>query len=416
MQLYTSAYRSPGGTEKTNELKRLFAAVKARTPAVTPCPSKDPFPADGRVRAVYYGGERSGGRQSRVFAYLGFPENASAARPVPAVVAVAGGGCHAWAEWVRYWVDHGYAAISPDGFGQHYVGPDRAYAATDPACWAVDPLSHVPMAGFTDREKPLQEQWFYHYIADMLLANSLLRADPRVDENRVGLTGISWGGVGAGTAVCYDDRFAFAAPVYGGGFLDRSGSPWAEGFGGPGVSDVWDAALLLPEVRTPVMWFNGDNDPFFSADCTTASAAASPNGAATLVFDLIHGMDQGTVLPELLRFANERTGMGAGNVHITDFDFNAEAASARFTLPGDGAAPELGIYYRFSPLDYEGPKRKDCPDLIEPWKYAKGDVCGGAGRVRIPAGTKLFYLAVSCTTPNGGPDAPIRATTGVFAL
>ena len=222
--------------------------------------------------------------------------------------------------------------------------------------------------------------------------------------------------MGTGAAICYDDRFAFAAPVYGGGFLDRSKSPWAEGFGGPGVSDVWDAALLLPEVTMPVTWFNGDNDPFFSADCTTASAAASPNGAATLVFDLIHGMDQGTVLPELLRFANEQTGMGTGNVHITDFDFTAKEAAVRFSLPEDGGLPEVGIFYRFSPLAYKGPDKKDCPDLIEPWKYARGEVSGNGGRVNIPAGTKFFYLAVFCTPKGGDTDEPIRATTGVFEL
>ena len=116
----------------------------------------------------------------------------------------------------------------------------------------MDPASHLPIDCFASRDLPLKEQWFYYFISDIILANSLLRADERVDADRIGLTGISWGGLGVSTALCYDDRFAFAAPVYGGGFMQASTSPWGK-FGGPGVDDIWDAQTLLPEVRMPVM-------------------------------------------------------------------------------------------------------------------------------------------------------------------
>ena len=411
--VYVSEFGSPGGNAKTDELKRLFAAVREHVPAVTPCPEKDPYPDDDRIRAVWYEGEECCGRKTRVFAYLGFPKGASAGEKVPAVVTVHGGGCHAWAPWVRYWVDRGYAAISPDCFGQIYAGKDSPYE-TDIACWAVDPDSHLPMDGLTTRGKPFREQWYYYCIADIILANNLLRADARVDAFRIGLTGISWGGVATGTAIGYDDRFAFAVPVYGCGFAELTKSPWGAGFGGEGVTDVWDAKLLLPEVKIPLLWVNGDNDPFFSADATTASAAASPNGAATLVHDFIHGMDQGIDLPEILRFADEHTGRGAGNIKITSVSFDAAEASVAFTLPPDIRAPELYVWYKRTPIEYEGPKHKDCPDLAEPWQPAPGVVHGSGGTVRFPEGTRLFYLQVRGMA-EGLPDGQfLQATSGVF--
>ena len=404
---YASDFVSPGGNEKTQELKALFGAVKNRVPAVTPCPEKDPYPEDGRIRAIWYEGEECGGRTTRVFAYIGFPENASAENKVPAMVTVHGGGCHAWAEWVRYWVDRGYAAVSMDGFAQTYTGPAGTYDH-EPEHWTVDPASHLPMDNFTTRDKPFREQWFYYFISDIILANSVMRADERVDPNRVGLTGISWGGFASSVAVCYDDRFAFAAPMYGSGFQDISGTPWGEVFRGEGVSDVWDAKLLLPEVQTPVTWFTGDNDPYFSAESAAASAAAAPNGAVTLLPEYPHGMM--IDLPELLRFANENAGMGEGNIRIDRVSFDAETAVVSFTLPKDVKNAELRVYYRSSPLEYEAGELKAL------WQNAKGIVLGQSGTVRIPAESTMFYFAVIGKTGGLFSRETVRATTGIYTV
>lgn len=53
------------------------------------------------IKALLYEGLPKGGTPTRIFAYMGVPESASPANPVPAVVLVHGGGGHAFAEWVR---------------------------------------------------------------------------------------------------------------------------------------------------------------------------------------------------------------------------------------------------------------------------------------------------------------------------
>ena len=404
-EIYPSAYVSPGGNEKTDELKALYAAVKTHVPAVTPCPEKDPYPEDERIRAIWFEGEECGGAPARVFAYIGFPANASAASPVPGMVLVHGGGCHAWAEWVQYWVDNGYAAISMDGFAQVWSGPDHAYDH-EPTHWTVDPASHLPMDNFTTADKPFKEQWFYYFIADILLSNSILRADERVNADKIGITGISWGGFASSVAVCYDDRFAFAAPVYGSGFQDVSQTPHGQVFRGAGVSDVWDAKNLLGEVQMPVNWFNSDHDEFFSADSAAASAAAAPNGAVTFIPNFLHGMliDQ----PEILRFANEQSGLGAGNVHIDELSFDGDRAVVSFTLPEDAKCAAAYVYYRSGPLEYEDSQLK------EAWQVKKGVVLGNCANVRIPDGAQLFYILIESRTGSLFDRKPIYASTGIF--
>ena len=293
---YVSPHRCPGGNEKTEELKALFEGVKAMRPRVRFCPERDPFPEDPRVKALRFSGLPHEGRENTVFAYIGFPENASADAPVPGMVLVHGGGGHAYAEWVQYWADHGYGAISFDGFGQTYTGPDHTYEhALD--LWKPDPASHLPMDGFASVGKPFMEQGFTYYMADVLLAHHVLRADERVKKDMIGLTGISWGGIAAAIAVCYDDRFAFAAPVYGCGFMRVSQTAWGAPFRGYDVATVWDAGLLLDTVAVPVRFYNSDRDPFFDVNATTASAAAVPNGSLTLLPGFTHGQIEGSTIP-----------------------------------------------------------------------------------------------------------------------
>ncbi|MBQ7637517.1 MAG: dienelactone hydrolase family protein [Clostridia bacterium] len=406
--LYVSEHVSPGGNAKTDELKALYASVLQRVPRVTPCPEKDPYPSDGRISALYYEGEQCLGKSARVFAYIGFPEGASEENPVPGMVLVHGGGGHAGADWVQYWADHGYAAISMDGFGQGYTGQNNTYELSSDY-WQIDPESHLPMDNFASKNEPLNEQWFYYYIADILLANSILRADSRVNAEKIGLTGISWGGFASSFAACCDNRFAFAAPVYGSGFQDVSKTVWGEVFRGDGVTNVWDAKNLLPETNMPIMWFTGDNDPFFSAESATASAAAAPNGALTLVPFYPHGYLQGIELPEILRFANEQNGIGFGNIKIDELSFTGGRAVLSFTLPEDVKHPSVWVYYRFSPLEYED------GELKEEWQSKKGSVLGTNACVKVPEGAEMVYFAVVGKAGNLCDRYEVRATTGIYS-
>lgn len=124
------------------------------------------------------------------------------------------------------------------------------------------------MGGLDQIDQPIKDQWTYHAVADVILANSLIRSFPEVDPDRVGITGISWGGYLTCIAASLDDRFKFAVPVYGCGFLgDHSG--WTGRFERMGQKKsrrwykLWDPSAYFPMAKIPFLWVTGSNDKFY---------------------------------------------------------------------------------------------------------------------------------------------------------
>ncbi|NLM79158.1 MAG: prolyl oligopeptidase family serine peptidase [Ruminococcaceae bacterium] len=230
-------------------------------PATWPCTHLHEEGLDG----LFFAGEPYQGRPTRVFAWLGLPQGASAGQRVPGVVLIHGGGGTAFARWVRWWNARGYAAIAMDTCGAMPF-PDTGIVGS--ADWPRHSYSGPPgWGGFNQMDQPLQDQWAYHAAAAVVKAHSLLSAQPEVDPDRIGVTGISWGGFLTCLTAGIDSRFRCAAPVYGCGFVSET-SIWTENgsFSGITASQFrdwqthWDPAAVLPQAKMPMLWLNGSND------------------------------------------------------------------------------------------------------------------------------------------------------------
>ena len=106
--------------------------------------------------------------------------------------------------------------------------------------------------------------------ADVILAHSLLRAMPEVDPDRIGITGISWGGYLTCIVSGLDNRFKFAVPVYGCGFLGEN-SAWVPEFKRLGPKGdrwlaMWDPSHYLKNGKMPKLWVTGTNDFAYPMD------------------------------------------------------------------------------------------------------------------------------------------------------
>ena len=91
------------------EEQRLVPALGNLTAATAPFPAEG-FAKDGVVEAIYFEGLPWNGRPTRVFAWLGLPQDRSG--KVPAIVLGHIGAGTAFREWVEKWTKRGYAAIS----------------------------------------------------------------------------------------------------------------------------------------------------------------------------------------------------------------------------------------------------------------------------------------------------------------
>ena len=226
---------------------------------------------EGDVQALLYAGEKYRGKPTRVFAYYASPRTLGQAvkGKVPGIVLVHGGGGTAFANWAQLWAKRGYAAIAMDlagcGEGRKRLpdgGPGQSHAEK-----------------FSTIDEPLENQWSYHAVANVIRGHSLLRSFAGVDGDRVALTGISWGGYLTCIVAGVDDRFAMAMPVYGCGFL-RENSVWKVGEFGKmtaAQSDkwhrLWDPSRYIGSAKMPVMFLNGTNDFAYPMDSYAKTCA-----------------------------------------------------------------------------------------------------------------------------------------------
>lgn len=287
-------------------------------------------PFNGEVRPIWIEGVPFRGRQTRCFAFFGIPAQASPSNPVPGIVLVHGGLGTAYSEWVRQWVRRGYAAVAVDTCG---AVPIRGEGVHD---WLRSPYGG-PDSGtkLAAVDEPLSDQWAYHAVAAVVRSHSFLRVQPGVAADRIGVTGISWGGVLTCIVAALDTRFAYAVPVYGCGFNAESGGLVAGKPASAKWAALWDPAVYLPFARCPMLWVDGTNDFAFSLDRVRRSAACAKGEQAFSVhLRMPHGQVEGAAPREILAFADHFARGGPALVRITEARCAAGSVSVRFAANG----------------------------------------------------------------------------------
>jgi dienelactone hydrolase len=283
-----------------------WARVPWNLSALSDPPKTYPAPEfhENGVRALFFDGVPWHGKPTRVFAWYGVPTHSKSVR-LPAVVLVHGGDGTAFADWVRLWNSRGYAAIAIDTCGSVPIPAGNN-------TWQRSPVGGPPCweESFDQIDWPEKDQWPYQAVADIILANSLLRSLPEIDPNRIGITGISWGGYLTTLAASIDRRFRFAAPVYGCGFLGED-SYWIPQFR---LMDairahkwlhLWDPSVYLKKAKMPFLWVDGTNDSFYPLDSLRKSYLL-PRVPRTLCIRvrMPHSHDEGERPEEIYAFAD----------------------------------------------------------------------------------------------------------------
>ncbi len=256
------------------------------------------------VQAYFLQSVDYNGAPTYVFAFVGIPATATEGNPVPGVVLVHGGGGTAFYDWVKMWNDRGYAAIAIDTEGRIPVSNASLGSSSNLSFESIK--HHGPSnTDYSDYAKPANEQFLYHAIAGTIVANSFLSSFDQVDSSKTGLTGISWGGVIATNAAAYDDRFAFAVPVYGAVAMTGTSGMFGTLYDTyPRCSFLWDDVEMLRNCRTPMLFVNWEGDPFFTVDATEKCANTAINGRMILIPELNHGHIQGATVQEIFTFAD----------------------------------------------------------------------------------------------------------------
>ena len=348
------------------------------TPSTRPAPN---YGADD-LEALFIDGFRWSGGETRLFAYVGMPERTSD-EPVPGMVLVHGGGGQAFAEWVRIWTARGYAAIAIDWYGGVPNGGEKVEDRLHE--WRLP-----PMPGFHLSLEAIEEQWAWHATSGVIRAHSLLRSWPGVDPNRIGLTGISWGGYLTSFVSGLDPRFSFAAPVYGCGCLGE-GSAWVPDFERIGKEkadrwlELWDPTQYVGNADLPMLWVSGTNDFAYTPHMlsTTARLNRGENRYCIRV-RMPHGHVHGWSVEEIGVFADARLKRGEDIVRIAEWDAAKPGAEASATYESP-----VGIVRAEMNYTCDAGKWQD-----REWKTdeARLDTESRCARAVVPEGATAWYM------------------------
>ena len=311
------------------------------------------------LRSFFYEGVDYKGNPTKVFAYYGAPKGKAPDDGWPAVVCAHGGGGTAYPEWVRFWNNKGYAAIAMDLEGHLPGGKSHQVEGDFPTGVGHPHSGPSRIDWFGDRELPDNEQWFYHAVADVIRANSLLRSFSDINSEKIGLTGISWGGTVASAVAGVDSRFAFAIPVYGGGFIHQSDNEGlAQWFPPKNMTEAqfsdyrakWDPSAHLPHAKMPMLWVTSVADPVFQIDIFAQSVQAAGGDSRLCMRPwMIHGHGNGwNDAPEIGQFADSIVKGGPPLPKLHRPETKPDTRIVHTKYEGNGKFTEAWIYYTTS--------------------------------------------------------------------
>ncbi len=374
-------------------LKELLDSTIYQPPKVYWEPTKD----QGEIRALFYETLSYKDKPTRAFAYLGIPKSD---HPVPAMVLVHGGGGKAFHEWVKIWNDRGYAAISmsleghmPDSSGQgkhdhEFSGPSR-------------------VGRFDDVDKPLEEQWMYHAVSDIMIGYSLLESLPEIDANRIGITGISWGGILSSLVSGIDTRLKCAMPVYGAGYLYESKGHFGDhGDRSPEFIELkkfWDPARQFSSGSVPTLWVNGDSDAHFSLNSTSHSFEVTGDHAfMTIHPSMKHGHPPGwkpDQVPEIYAFADHI--LKGKTPSLGRIIRQPDKRHMRLVYDSEVPIREATVYYLNEELAYRKSDPESSRALPGPWLSMNATVNASKNQVKAKLPEEVVTYYVNLTDERG---------------
>lgn len=351
------------------------------------------------IKAVTYDGAKLNGKKTKVFAYMGYPKDISGR--IGAVVLVHGGGGVAYLPWVKMWNDSGYAAIAMSVTGDF---PKVRNAGDDGSSFSEEKWHHGLYGDFAEQgycdapdndrmrnsDAPINEQWMYHAVSQVIIANNILRSDERIDKDKIGIMGISWGGVITSITIGYDNRFAFAIPVYGSGYLTESMGNLGEFFRSGNNPDLWLAEKKFDEVNMPVLWMCKNDDIPFSLNSNSKSYIATrkrnSHTRISVPTPFRHNHSPVWERPEPVLFADSVT---KGESEFPEF--LRKANGWELHNPADLKITSLRICYLTEPMLYQKDDNNDNV-MVNEWQYKDVVNLDFSDEDILPEGALEYYI------------------------
>lgn len=378
-------------------MKDCFEEIKNQIPVVKRVSEFDAIGEYSGIYAITYDSAKIDGKKTKTFAYLGYPKHASGKSP--AVVLVHGGGGVPFLSWVKMWNERGYVAIAMSTTGDFPM----IINAGDGKMSKKETWNHGLCGEFVEdgyvnapdndsmsnSNDDITKQWIYHAVSQVILAKNLLCGDARVIPEKVGIVGVSWGGVIASIAIGYDSHFAFAVPIYGSGYLRESMGSVGGFFREGRNPELWLAERNFCYVDMPVLWLCWNQDIPFSMNSNSKSYIDTVANNEETRFSAVHEMHHdhcwAWVRKEPFAFADSVCKSGKRLPA-----FQRQEGEFLIINPDDCMIPLVKLYYIREPLSYTQKHRME-----QEWKTKVLRYQNKVLDYQIPAEAKAYYFEIS---------------------
>lgn len=324
-------------------------------------------PDQGYIRDLWFDSVPYRGQPTRVFARYARPDGKG---PFPAMLLIHGGGGTAIPEWAEHWARRGYAALvfdlngrdgdgkrMPDGlpnledntiFGAPLDTPEGT-ETNEFGFISLHPLRPGAPADPTPeakRKRDPRDIWGYQAISAIVRGHALLASFPEVDPERIGATGISWGGYLSCILAGFDPKVKVVVPVFGCGFFHEHGA-WEDLLNKRMTAKnmrkwvaLYDPSSHMDRARCAMMFANGVNDSHFPMNTMKKTALQCQGTVAMCVIQHIvhqHRWDIREVEP----YIDSVIDCGTPFLQVSRIRRENQAVSATYTGPVDAERAAL---------------------------------------------------------------------------
>ena len=241
----------------------------------------DPLSEHENMTSIIFDGVMENGRQTKVFAYIAYPDGPVPEGGWPGIVLVHGGGGTAFAWAVELWRSYGYAVIAPDWYGRRPVNTDQIKEAGELI---------RPYVAFERPHRYNNQTGHISNAANLVLAHSLLLSLDKVNPEKTAYAGLSWGSWYGAMVTAIDPRFKGIIEIYLGDRKDI---------------DLFINGRFLHAAKCPMYYVAGTNDLHgFPSTLQAGFEACGPMlGNRSVIVALPHS-HQGFRYPVCRRYAD----------------------------------------------------------------------------------------------------------------
>lgn len=185
----------------------------------------------------------------------------------------------------------------------------------------------------------------------------------------------------------YDNRYAFACPIYGSAHLDYQPAPATPRvFCETQVKKLWSAADRLHGVDFPVLWkcWTYDTDFSIGANSLSYLATKKSHSCLSISFDMGHSHYCGWVCEDICGFAKRVLEGKVPLIQAVTEPDGFVSIDFEVTIPEDFKDVSAELYYLTEPIEYD-----EKNNMTKEWKAVPAKIYGNS---KVTVTVKLYAV------------------------